>query len=171
MLGLRCLHYIAQNYKETAKAILADQDRDRVQGPSGFPLALAAISVADALVRLLEAHPLTANAVFGLRSAGSGEPMGAFLELFGLVFTSFARHHHDAIEAFIALGGAPQLAVMQYNSIHSGFFAGLGQRGNLAREWKTGGHATAIAAQYRSHHGRPDSHISHFASCPLMTPC
>merc|ERR1719498_1304752 len=94
-------------------------------------------------MRLLEAHPLTSNAVFGA-CVDEEDALGTFYELFGKVFTAFARHHREAIQAFVSQGGVPQMAVMQYNSIHRGFFEGLG-RGTLVQEWSQRSHCRATA--------------------------
>ena len=159
LLGLDVLHHFSGEYVETVRAICDVENTDA--RPNSFPLALATISVVDALVKYLEAHPFTANVIFRGCDSEMQEPEQAcqvFYELFGRVFTSFARHHREAIEAFVARGGVPEMAVMQYNSIHRGFFDQMATSGKLAEEWQRD-HVRCARPGYKCQQFSP--HLSH----------
>ena len=128
VLGLHTLLHFAKHHKAAAQAILSENEITEA-----FPLALAAISVIVAVVKLLEQHPALAECVF----SEGGET--AFYELFSKIFIAFAKHHSQAVASFISTGGVPEMAVMQYNQIHSQFFKALGHQaaiGEIAQHWE-----------------------------------
>lgn len=142
-LGLAVLHHFARHHPASAAAIL---DHDKEVG--GFPLALASISVADALVRLLEAHPATANRVFHHSSGDAAHStqhiIVLFCEFFAKLFKTFAGFHASAITEFVRAGGLPEMAVMQYNQIHKQYFDDVNRAaasGVVGREWTNDGNS------------------------------
>jgi len=146
-LGVTVLHCFAKTHTESCKAIMEERSG---AGAKAFPLALGVISTTDALVKLMEAHPYAANAI--LHSNDSSTNLALFCELFSKVFTSFTRYHHGAIERFIQDGGVPELARMQYESIHKKFFGALGDSGRLVKEWRDDGHARTVQRQMQQCH-------------------
>lgn len=116
VLGLRNLLYFARAHQGVATRIVAHS--------RGFPFAIAAINISASTLKMLKSHNHLANEFFG--GVESGElALHVFDQLFALIFIEYEMFHRQSIEHFLANGGHPELAVMQFNEISRKFFQTL----------------------------------------------
>ena len=111
-LGLRNMVYFAKMHTEFARSMIATHE-------STLPYAISVINISAHLLSLVSANAgRLGNALFEFVQTSS-EALALFDSLFCLVFQEFVSFHREAISAFIAAGGNPALAVMQFNPIRA----------------------------------------------------
>lgn len=111
-LGLRNMIFFAKNHPEKAKSMTGPHE-------GILPFAIAVINISAHLLILLNTHAgRLGNDLFEFVQASS-EALVLFDNLFSLVFLEFVDFHNRAIASFVASGGNPVLAVMQFNPIRA----------------------------------------------------
>lgn len=117
-LGLRNMLYYSKNFQDSAKEMVASHD-------ATLPFAIAVINISAHLLSLLSTHAgRLGNSLFEFVQS-SAEALALFDMLFSLVFEEFVEFHQRAISAFVASGGNPALAIMQFNPIRAKVFYDL----------------------------------------------
>lgn len=114
MLGLRNIAHLARTYTEEMRAVI---DRD----DHSFPLAIAVINVSAFLINMVHGDGRLADSLFS-RVGSAAEALHLYDELLAVIFREFEAFHRTSVQAFIAAGGNPALAVMEFNSIRGRFF-------------------------------------------------
>lgn len=111
-LGLRNMVYYSKNFRDSAKEMVSSHD-------ATLPFAIAVINISAHLLALLSTHAgRLGNSLFEFVQSSS-EALALFDMLFSLVFEEFVEFHQRAISAFVASGGNPALAIMQFNPIRA----------------------------------------------------